>query len=194
MINDILYAIIPTGGDLSSLLMIYINIAIFAIIFPNEVIMFVVGFLVAIGKLSFLTLPFVIAVNTLVSIIYYTISIQIKQRYLNHSSKLEQAKVFFYRYGKSSILFSRLIPTLRVYISFVAGISHMDRSSFILYTVYGYGILNSIWFFLGYFSSNMFTDIREVNFENFTLYSLTLFGVFSLFYISSRYLTNRVER
>ena len=194
MIDEILYSITPTTGDLLTLLLVYINIAIFAIIFPNEIVMFLVGFLVAIGKLHYGALFLVIAVNSTVSFIYYSISIKIEERYLKHSPKLAQARMFFYKYGKSSIFFSRLLPTLRVYISFVAGITHMDKMQFILYTIYGYGVLNGVWFLLGYFSNFVLTDIREVNFESFTLYSLALTGIFFIVYMGNRYLIARIRR
>lgn len=194
MIDEILYSITPTTADFLPLFWVYFNIAIFCILFPNEIVMFLVGFLVAIGKLHYGALILVIVVNSTISFIYYSISIKIEERYLKHSPKLAQARMFFYRYGKSSIFFSRLLPTLRVYISFVAGITHMDKMQFILYTIYGYGVLNGIWFILGYFSSFVISDIREVNFESFTLYSLTLTGIFFVCYMGNRYLAERIRR
>jgi membrane protein DedA with SNARE-associated domain len=108
-----------------------------------------------------------------------------------HSTKLKKAQDFFKAHGKSSVFLSRLLPTLRVYISFVAGIAHMDKKHFILYTLYGYTLLNLLWFLTGYLSHLVVQDITKIDTQNFTLYSIALFFIFLFLYVGSKYLLKR---
>ena len=191
MLEHILATLTPDTKDLFTLFFVYFNIIIFTILFPNEIIMFIVGFLVALGKLNILALPIVILANSGIAFLYYCFSLTIKKRYFMHSKKLQKAQLFFQKYGKSSIFFSRLLPTLRVYISFVAGVAHMDKEHFILYTLYGYALLNTIWFGVGYLSQLVVKDIHQIDFQNFTLYSLLIFFIFLIPYLGMKFISKR---
>lgn len=183
MINEILHVIIPSSGTSLNIFFIYFNIVIFSIIFPNEILMFIVGFLVAMGKLNASVLLLIIATNTILSLFYYTISIKIKEKFLKNSIKLQKADDFFLKHGKGSIFIARFIPALRMSISFVAGVAQMNKKQFILYTIYGYTTLNGIWFIVGYFSHLVVRNLKDVNFTNFSLYSLGISTVFIIFYL-----------
>lgn len=50
---------------------------------------------------------------------------------------LDHADAWFARYGDAAIFFSRLLPVIRTFISFPAGISRMKFGRFSLYTVMG---------------------------------------------------------
>jgi len=50
---------------------------------------------------------------------------------------LERAERWFARYGGPTVFFSRLLPGIRTYISFPAGIAGMNFSRFLLYTLAG---------------------------------------------------------
>jgi len=183
VINEILHVIIPSSGTSLNIFFIYFNIVIFSIIFPNEILMFIVGFLVAMGKLNASVLLLIIATNTILSLFYYTISIKIKEKFLKNSIKLQKADDFFLKHGKGSIFIARFIPALRMSISFVAGVAQMNKKQFILYTIYGYTTLNGIWFIVGYFSHLVVRNLKDVNFTNFSLYSLGISTVFIIFYL-----------
>ncbi len=183
MINEILHVIIPSSGTSLNIFFIYFNIVIFSIIFPNEILMFIVGFLVAMGKLNASVLLLIIATNTILSLFYYTISIKIKEKFLKNSIKLQKADDFFLKHGKGSVFIARFIPALRMSISFVAGVAQMNKKQFILYTIYGYTTLNGIWFIVGYFSHLVVRNLKDVNFTNFSLYSLGISTVFIIFYL-----------
>ena len=191
MLEHILATLTLDTTNFYTLYLVYFNIIIFTILLPNEIIMFIVGFLVALGKINIVALPLVIVANTSIAFIYYYFSLSIKKRYFMHSTKLQKAQLFFQKYGKSSIFFSRLLPTLRVYISFVAGIAHMDKEHFILYTLYGYTLLNTFWFASGYLSQLVVKDIHQIDFQNFTLYSLFLFFIFLILYLGIKLLSKR---
>ncbi len=50
---------------------------------------------------------------------------------------LDKADVWFKKHGEAAIFFSRLMPVVRTFISFPAGISQMHFGRFILYTFIG---------------------------------------------------------
>lgn len=193
MLEDILYTLTPTSDTYLSVFLLYFNIVIFTVLFPNEIIMFVIGFLVAMGKLNFLALPLVIIANSFIAFLYYLLSAKVKKRYLMHSKKLILAENFFVAHGNSSVFLSRLLPTLRVYISFVAGLVHMNRKQFLIYTLYGYGLLNTLWFSAGYISHFMVKDISNIDFGSFTFYSFILFSVLLFVYITKQFLVKRAS-
>ncbi len=50
---------------------------------------------------------------------------------------LDQAHRFFERFGRGAILLGRILPVIRTFIALPAGIAHMDRVQFHLYTFIG---------------------------------------------------------
>ncbi len=183
MINEILHVIQSDSGTFLNIFFIYFNIIIFSICFPNEILLFVIGFLVAMGKLSAFALLLVIVVNMVLSLFYYIISIRVKEKFLGNSIKLQKATDFFLKHGKGSVFIARFIPALRMSISFVAGIARMNKKDFILYTIYGYTVLNVVWFIAGYFTHRVINNLKDVNFTNFSLYSLGISILFILCYL-----------
>lgn len=87
-------------------------------------------------------------------------------RFFRHENKilklshLEKGKAFFQKHGNKSVLLGRFISPLRPIVPFVAGLSRMDRKTFLLWNVIS-GILWSITFLLlGYFFGNALTAIE----------------------------------
>lgn len=66
-------------------------------------------------------------------------------------AKLTKLENFFYEHGAVSTFTGRLIPGLRHYISFPAGLARMNLNKFILYTGLGGGIWMSVLLGLGYY-------------------------------------------
>jgi membrane protein DedA with SNARE-associated domain len=56
---------------------------------------------------------------------------------LIRKSELDRADEWFEKYGDKAVFISRLLPVIRTFISFPAGIVHMDVRKFSLYTVLG---------------------------------------------------------
>jgi len=56
---------------------------------------------------------------------------------LIRSKDLDRADRFFARYGDAAVFFSRLLPVIRTFISFPAGVARMKFAKFVLYSFLG---------------------------------------------------------
>lgn len=113
---------------------------------PSEVIMPFAGFLVADGRLNFWIVVFMGAFGNLVgSLIAYWIGWRGGRPVLDKYGKyilisrrdLDLADKWFANYGQAIVFFSRLLPIVRTYISFPAGIAKMNVKKFSFYTFIG---------------------------------------------------------
>lgn len=62
---------------------------------------------------------------------------------------VDRAQVWFDRHGASAVLFGRLVPGVRSYVSFPAGFSTMPLWRFVLYTALGSAVWNGVLVGLG---------------------------------------------
>lgn len=113
---------------------------------PSEIIMPFSGFLVFEGRFVLWSVVVWGAIGNLIgSIIAYLVGFYggrplIKKygKYILISSHdLERADQWFKKYGQSTVLFSRLLPIIRTFISLPAGISRMNFKKFCFYTLVG---------------------------------------------------------
>lgn len=58
-------------------------------------------------------------------------------RFLGGRSGLERARRWFDRYGGRTVFFGRLLPVVRTFIAFPAGVSKMNMRRFVIYTFVG---------------------------------------------------------
>lgn len=93
------------------------------------------------------------------------------------SQKVGKAEQYFIRHGKASTFIGRLVPAVRQLISIPAGIAKMPLPVFILYTVLGAGIWNSVLAFLGYLAKGQQDIISKYSSE----LSYVLLGLGALF-------------
>ncbi|MDB4939788.1 MAG: hypothetical protein JWO40_213 [Candidatus Doudnabacteria bacterium] len=127
-----------------------------AIPLPSEVIMPFAGYLVSIGRFSLIGIALAGAVGSAVgSAILYGIGYYggrpLLERYgkyiLIRHKDIDHADHFFQKYGNYSNFFGRILPVVRTFISFPAGVARVKFSNFILYSFIG----SFIWaLFLGY--------------------------------------------
>lgn len=113
---------------------------------PSEIIMPFSGFLVAGGQFNLWLVALAGAVGCVVgSIVAYLVGLYggrpLVERYgkyllISHHD-LDLADRWFKKYGDAAIFFSRLLPVVRTYISFPAGIARMRFWHFIIYTFLG---------------------------------------------------------
>ncbi len=113
---------------------------------PSEIIMPFAGYLVYQGQFELAPVAIVGACGNLAgSLLAYWVGARggrpLVERYgryvLLSQHDLNVADRWFSRYGRSTVFFTRLLPVVRTFISFPAGISRMRLSSFSAYTLLG---------------------------------------------------------
>ncbi|MGZ4849381.1 MAG: DedA family protein [Halobacteriota archaeon] len=113
---------------------------------PSEVIMPFAGYVVWEGGLTLIGITVAGTLGCLAgSLIAYYIGLwggrPLLERYgkyvLISKRELDLADKWFEKYGDRAVFISRLLPVVRTYISFPAGIVNMDVKKFSLYTVLG---------------------------------------------------------
>ncbi|MEP6912021.1 MAG: DedA family protein [bacterium] len=113
---------------------------------PSEVIMPFSGYLVLMGRFNLWAVGFAGALGCVVgSLAAYWAGMYggrpLVQRYgrylLISGHDLDLADRWFARYGQAIVFVSRLLPGVRTFISFPAGVARMNLSRFIIYTFAG---------------------------------------------------------
>jgi membrane protein DedA with SNARE-associated domain len=146
---------------------------------PSELILPFAGFLVsdptAIEPLTgqpwnyWLVVIFATAGNTIGSVIAYFIGAWGGRPFLEKYGKyllirhheIELADRFFQRYGSQTAFFSRLIPIVRTFISFPAGVARMHFGKFVLYSTLGAFLWSMILVQAGVVLGANWTEIRH---------------------------------
>jgi len=113
---------------------------------PSEIIMPFAGYVVWEGRLTLLGVTLAGTLGCLAgSLIAYGIGAYggrpLLERYgkyvLIRASELDRAEQWFAKHGEAAVFISRLLPVVRTYISYPAGIVRMDVKRFSVYTVLG---------------------------------------------------------
>lgn len=113
---------------------------------PSEIIMPFAGYVVFLGHLNLIVVATVGAVGcNLGSAVAYWIGAKggrpLVERYgswvLMSHHDLDRMTHFFERYGSITVLLGRLLPVVRTFIAFPAGIAKMSQARFHLYTFLG---------------------------------------------------------
>lgn len=138
---------------------------------PSEITMPFAGFLVSEGRLSFW--PVVLAGtlgNVAGSLLAYWIGAKggrpLLERYgkyflISHHD-LDLADRWFQKYGKAAAFVGRLLPVVRTYISFPAGIARMNIKEFLAYTFFGTLLWSVLFAWLGVKTGAHWERIREM--------------------------------
>jgi len=154
--------------------------------FPSEVVMIPAGYLAfkgdmsltlilisgMLGSLAGAWLNYILAVKYGRNLILKIVSIE----------KLEKLELFFTNYGNISTFTGRLIPGIRQYISFPAGLAKMNKITFSLYTILGAGIWSVILVALGYFLGDNQELIHQY-LQEITIIVICLVGIGILIYL-----------
>ena len=113
---------------------------------PSEVIMPFAGYLVSIGKLGLVGVATAGALGCNVgsTVAYYVAASGGRAAFerwgkyvLVSHAELERADQFFARYGSATVFFGRLLPVVRTFIAFPAGLARMPMLKFQIYTFLG---------------------------------------------------------
>ena len=107
--------------------------------------------------------------NTIGSVIGYYIGAKggrpFLERYgrymLIRPHEIEMAESFFVRYGAATAFFSRLMPIVRTFISFPAGVARMPLGKFIVYSTAGAFLWSMALVQLGVLFGERWEDIRK---------------------------------
>ncbi|MEO7400723.1 MAG: VTT domain-containing protein [Polaromonas sp.] len=112
---------------------------------PGDSLLFVVGAMCGVGLMSYpLAVGLLFAAAVLGNQCNYSIGhyfgpkvFQWEDSKLFNKKAFNQAHAFYERYGGITIVAARFMPFLRTFAPFVAGVSQMTRSKFMLYDVLG---------------------------------------------------------
>lgn len=165
---------------------------------PSEVIMPFSGFLVADGKMTLLAITLAGTFGNLFgSLLAYWIGYKggrpLIEKYgkyiLISKHDLNLADSWFKKYGDWTVFFGRLLPVIRTYISFPAGISKMDVKKFSIYTTLGALPWTLLFGWLGVKMGANWELIRE-KLHNFDM-AIGLFVLLIIFLYVYRHLRQR---
>ncbi len=187
MLNEIVNFLVNTIGQMG-------YVGIFALMFlessffpfPSEVVMIPAGYLAYQGEMSLsLVLVFGILGSLAGAWFNYLLASKFGRKFLDKimsHEKVEKLEVFFENHGHISTFTGRLIPGIRQYISFPAGLAKMNALKFSIYTTLGAGIWASILTFLGYFLGAN-TELIHQYLKEITIATLVLVIVLIAIYV-----------
>ncbi|MEF3254697.1 MAG: DedA family protein [Deferribacterales bacterium] len=138
--------------------------------FPSEVVVPPAGYLVYSGSMNMIL---VILSSTFGSVLgglvnYYlavtfgrSFLIKYGRYFFINESKFLRIERFFRNHGEITTFVGRLLPGIRQYISFPAGIAKMNLFRFCIFTALGAGIWSTILAYVGYYVGKNITLIKE---------------------------------
>ncbi len=160
--------------------------------FPSEVVIPPAGYLASQGKMNLVIVIFCgIAGSVLGALFNYYIALLWGRKFILKygkyvffdEKKLNKCEVFFENHGHISTFIGRLLPGIRQYISFPAGLAKMNLFLFIIFTALGAGIWVVILAYIGYWVGNNKELIAK--YSHIATISLLLFCIFLvIFYLT----------
>lgn len=165
-IQDLIPALMQTYG-------IWIYGILFAVIFcetglvftpflPGDSLLFLMGFLAAGGGLNVVVVIIILAGAAILGdSVNYKIGTYFGDRLVNREKPMvdkrhiEMTRLYYRRYGKSTIIIARFIPGIRSFAPFVAGIIKMDYPVFLIYNVTGGLLWVSSFVLFGYLIASL---------------------------------------
>ena len=137
-------AVISAGGYFGVVVLMAIESA--CIPLPSEIIMPFAGYLVSVGQLSLIGAATAGALGcNLGSTVAYYVAAKGGRKAFEHwgryvlisGAELDRAEDFFARYGAITVFIGRLLPVVRTFIAFPAGLARMPMGKFQIYTFLG---------------------------------------------------------
>ena len=158
--------------------------------FPSEVVMIPAGYLVYQGEMS---MTLVLLAGLLGSLAGAWFNYILAARYgrgmllkIVSYKKLEKLEDFFDKHGHISTFTCRLIPGIRQYISFPAGLARMDKWKFTMYTGFGAFIWMVILTLLGYYLGENQVLIHQY-LKEITIGALGVISIILILYVRKIY-------
>lgn len=171
MLADIVNFVVDTVGSLGYagiFIMMFLESSFFP--FPSEVVMVPAGYLAYKGEMNlFLAIFFGILGSLAGALLNYFLAVKFGRAFLIKYGKyffikeetIDKMEDFFKRHGHISTFSGRLIPAVRQYISFPAGLARMNLLVFSIYTTLGAGIWVIVLTLLGYFIGDNEALVKE---------------------------------
>lgn len=166
--------------------------------FPSEIVMIPAGWLVSEGKMSVSgAIISGIIGSWLGAILNYYLALYLGRplliKYARFFSLTEEkfyrVESFFRTHGEIGTFTGRLIPFIRQYISFPAGLVKMHFGKFIFYTGLGAGIWVTVLVYIGYYAGRNKELIKR--YSNSATFALIVFAVVILLVYSMVYTKKR---
>ncbi len=193
--NDFIISFTNSYGYIGVLVLIFLE-NIFPPI-PSELILLASGFLITKTNLNIFIMIIFATLGSLLGgiLLYYLASLLNKNtliklinskalRFLNLKEKdIDLSFNWFNKKGNISVLICRCIPILRSLISLPAGIFKMSFIKFLLYTIIGSLVWNSVIIVIGYVVGDNFLVINEVlkKYSYLFVALITIIGVIVIF-------------
>jgi len=159
--------------------------------FPSEVAMIPAGLLAAQGKMSLLLAIMIGIAGSLSGALFnYFLAVKFGRGFLIKYGKyffikeetIAKTEQFFKDHGAISTFTGRLIPAVRQYISFPAGLARMDLKTFSFYTILGAGTWVTILTLIGYFFGAN-ADLAKAYTREITIGILSALAVLVFWYV-----------
>jgi membrane-associated protein len=164
--------------NINYLLETYGYVGIFTIVFlesgiffalPGDSLLFTVGLFAASGLLNIYFVIFLIFISTFFgAVVGYEIGIYLPNlqkfsffRLILKQKNIDKTHLFFEKYGKVAILFSRFVPLMRTFTPIGAGIARMDYFLFLKYNLFGSLLWSIVVTLFGYILGNIFPKIQD---------------------------------
>jgi len=186
-LNEIVTYLVDTIGSFGYIgifLLMFLESSFFP--FPSEVVMIPAGYLAFKGEMNLLLVLFFGISGSLAGAWFnYLLALKFGRKFLlkiMNKEKIEKLDTFFINHGHISTFTGRLIPGIRQYISFPAGLAKMDKIKFSIYTGLGAGIWVAILTFLGYFIGEN-QELVHNYLKEITILIVVLMGIFIVWYI-----------
>ena len=157
-IVDFVVNTVDSLGYIGIFIMMFLESSFFP--FPSEVAMIPAGLLAAQGKMSLILAIMIGIAGSLSGALFnYFLAVKFGRGFLVKYGKyffikeetITKTETFFKKHGAISTFTGRLIPAVRQYISFPAGLARMDLKTFSFYTILGAGTWVTILALIGYF-------------------------------------------
>jgi membrane protein DedA with SNARE-associated domain len=151
--------------------------------FPSEVVMIPAGYLAFKGDMN-LTLVILsgVAGSLAGAWLNYLLALKFGRKFILKiisNEKIDLLENFFKKHGHISTFTGRLIPGIRQYISFPAGLAKMNGIEFSIYTTLGAAIWATILTLLGYFiganQELVTTYLKQITIVTLILLSILVF-------------------
>lgn len=104
-----------------------------------------------------------------------------KKRFPKTKKSIIALDQWFKKYGNLAVLFSRVFPLTRTYVSFLAGSQKLDLLSFMGYSAFGIFIWNAALISLGYFLGHNL-ELIDLIMKKYSVFALIILGI-GFFYL-----------